>query len=80
MWVGIGNAEENNLPSYSMTAINISTLGHGLYLISHNGYTYHHNDAEINLKVKGMNFKGGDKILIKYDHFTKILEFRKESD
>ena len=27
-----------------------------------------------------MSFKVGDMIKIRYDHLTKILEFRKESD
>jgi len=41
---------------------------------------YHHTDKNINYKAEGMCFKVGDKIQIRYDHLTKMLEFRKESD
>jgi len=49
-------------------------------MLSYHNYTFHHSDAEINHKAKGMTYKFGDKIQIRYDHSTKVLDFRKESD
>jgi len=55
-------------------------MGHGQYMISYHNYTFHHTESEINHKLKGMAFKTGDKIQIRYDHLIKVLEFRKKSN
>lgn len=55
-----------------------ATVGHGQYMICQNAFIVHHSDVELNNKPIGMDYKVGDKIYIKYDHVSKMLEFRKE--
>ena len=57
--IGVGNEEGRIAPSYLFDNDN---LGHGLYMLSDGGYTYHHTDESFNRKGGGMRFRTGDKI------------------
>jgi len=80
MWIGVGNDEGDNQASCLISRDKWETLGHGHYMISQHKLIFHHTNKELNNKTKGMIFVKGDKIQIKYDHVTKVLEFRKESE
>ena len=57
--IGVGNEEGRIAPSYRFDD---GKLGHGLYMLSDVGFTFHHTDESFNNKVRGMKFKTGDKI------------------
>ena len=61
-WIGIGIChkdiiEKNN---FFCEADKISNKGHGTYMISNNGGTWHNYSSEFNNKVKSFTFRKRD--------------------
>lgn len=80
VFVGVGNDEILKASSYIFS--HYDKFGHGQYMIYSGGtQAIHNTDRETCwIKNKGMTFKTGDKIQIRYDHISRMLEFRKQSD
>lgn len=77
VFVGVGNDQRLKASSYIFSHYN--KLGHGQYMIySRGSEAIHHTESGISwIKNKGMTFKSGDKIHIRYDHVSRLLEFKK---
>lgn len=54
-----------------------TTIGHGSYLISTNGYSWSHSIKEFNSVFKCFTFAVGDTINIEYNPVLGKLKFRK---
>ena len=56
---------------------NTGSIGHGGFLISYNGYSWHHTDTSLNSNVVAFNFAQGDTIVITINPSTKKILFEK---
>ena len=51
-----------------------STIGHGSFLLSTNGYTWSHSKAEDNIKLKAFEFDTGTNVGVTFDpHNLKLI-------
>ena len=75
-WIGLGLALKNTVVN-SNYKFNYGSTGHGMYLISANGYTWSHSQSEDNSKVGSFSFYTGDTIILEYDSLSSQLLFKK---
>lgn len=52
-----------------------STIGHGSFLVSTNGYTWSHSRPEDNIKLKAFTFDTGSDIRITFDPTKNKLSY-----
>jgi hypothetical protein len=57
-----------------------SSLGHGLYLVSSNGYVGSSTDSAFNNHNGEISFKSGDIITLSYNVLTKTIQFFKNGN
>ena len=75
-WIGVGISLRNIIKTANYN-FNYTTLGHGSYLISTNGYSWSHSVKEFNSSFKCFTFAVGDIVYIEYDPLAGKLRFRK---
>lgn len=56
---------------------NYSSIGHGSYMISNNGYSWSHSAPEFNSAHKTFHYAVNDIVYMEYDKINKKLRFRK---
>lgn len=60
-WIAVGVAHRKVVES-NQFIFKTGKIGHGAYMISANGGTWSHTNAEFNNKIKSFRFKQGDII------------------
>lgn len=75
-WIGVGICLKKII-SNANYFFNYSTVGHGSYMISNNGYSWSHSATDFNSAHKSFNYAQGDIVYIEYDRKNKKLRFRK---
>lgn len=76
-WLSIGVA----YASFAKKAnyyFNTGAIGHGGYLISNNGYSWHHTDSALNSFYEQWNFVQDDVVSVTIDPKAKKIIFQKE--
>ena len=58
---------------------NYTSIGHGSYLISTNGYSWSHSIKEFNSAYKTFQFTVNDTVFMEYDPIAGKLRFRKNN-
>eukprot|EP00919_Chromeraceae_sp_WS-2016_P043050 GHVR01102922.1.p1 GENE.GHVR01102922.1~~GHVR01102922.1.p1 ORF type:complete len:107 (+),score=2.50 GHVR01102922.1:781-1101(+) len=76
-WLSVGIAYKS-FAEKANYYFNTGSLNHGGYLVSNNGYSWHHTDLSKNSFYCQWTFKQGDTILITVDPKNKIINFVKE--
>lgn len=56
---------------------NTGSVGHGGYLISNNGYSWHHSDSTMNSHYQQWSYVQGDTVIITIDPKKKMIIFEK---
>jgi hypothetical protein len=69
-WIGVGLALKNVVIK-NKYKFNHGTIGHGMYMLSGNGYTWSHSEPENNSKFQSFSFIAGDTIILDYNPLTK---------
>jgi hypothetical protein len=56
---------------------NTGTIGHGAYVISNDGYSWHHSSSSMNAFVNNWTFNQGDVVHICWDPQSKLIKYTK---
>lgn len=75
-WIGVGISLKSQIIHVNYN-FHYTTIGHGSYLISTNGYSWSHSVKEYNSSFKCFTFAVGDTIHIEYNPLIGKLKFRK---
>jgi len=78
-WIGVGMCLKNVI-SKANFFFNYTTIGHGSYMISNNGYSWSHSATEFNSAHKTFHYGPNDIIYLEYDRIAKKLRFRKNTN
>lgn len=77
-WLSVGVA----YLSFAKTAnyyFNTGSIGHGGYLISNNGYSWHHSDSALNSFYEQWSYVQNDIVIVTVDPKRKMVIFDKEN-
>lgn len=75
-WVGIGICLKNAIKNANYF-FNYTSIGHGSYLISSNGYSWSHSVKQFNSAFKTFQFAVNDVVYLEYDPKEGKLRFKK---
>lgn len=76
-WVGAGICLKNHITNANFN-FSYTTTGHGSYMISSNGYSWSHSQADLNSVMKSFHFNTvGDIIYLEYDPKENKIRFAK---
>ena len=75
-WIGVGMSLKNVITKANFM-FNYSSIGHGSYMISNNGYSWSHSAPEFNSAHKTFPYTVNDIVYMEYDKINKKLRFRK---
>ena len=75
-WIGVGISLKSQIVGSNFN-FHYTTIGHGSYLISTNGYSWSHSVKEYNSALKCFTFAIGDTVYIEYNPLLGKLKFRK---
>ena len=75
-WVAIGLCLRQVVKDAAFK-FNYSTIGHGSYMISANGYVWSHTETQVNSKFQSFLFQTGDVLALQYDPLTSFLTINK---
>jgi len=56
---------------------NTGSIGHGGFLLSYNGYSWHHTDSSLNSNYVTFNFAQGDTVSLTINPATKKLIYER---
>lgn len=73
-WIGIGICYKQ-LAQDASYYFNTDDIGHGGFLLTNDGYSWHHSDNSINSQIQTVSFTTNDIIILTYDPKRKILKF-----
>lgn len=75
-WIGVGICLKNVITKANFF-FNYTTVGHGSYMISNNGYSWSHSLLQFNSAHKTFHYAQNDIVYIEYDKKAKKLRFTK---
>lgn len=77
-WIGVGVGHPSILMAEKYE-FDVNSLGHGYYMISHNGFTWSHDNANEQCKQRSFTFGTGDVINIEFDPLARKVRFTKNN-
>lgn len=75
-WIAVGISLKNLIIN-AKYGFNYTSIGHGSYQISANGYSWSHSSKDFNSASKSFSFTTGDTIYIQYDPRDRKVRFFK---
>ena len=75
-WISVGVCHQNIVKN-AQYYFNTGSIGHGAYVISNDGYTWHHSNTALNSYYNGWTFEQGDTITILVNPRSKTIKFHK---
>lgn len=73
-WIGIGICYKQFVADASYY-FNTDDTGHGAFLLTNDGYSWHHSDNSINSQIQNVSFTTNDIVILTLDPKRKILKF-----
>jgi|LakMenEpi03Aug12_release.lakeMendotaPanAssembly.Ray.scaffolds.fasta_scaffold123066_1 hypothetical protein len=75
-WICIGICYKNIIQAANYY-FNTDDCGHGAFLISNDGYSWHHTDSTLQSFYHQWNFVQGDVLILTIDPKKKVLKYEK---
>lgn len=76
-WIGIGICYKEFLQNATYY-FNTDDIGHGCFLLTNDGYSWHDSDNQVNSMIQNVSFQTGDTMVLTLDSKKKVLIFEKE--
>lgn len=57
---------------------NTDDIGHGCFLLTNDGYSWHDSDNAVNSQIQNVSFQTGDTVILTLDSKKKVLIFEKD--
>lgn len=78
-WITIGVCHEKIAKDASFY-FNTGSTGHGAYVISNDGYSWHHTTSSLNSYYNNWMFQQNDVVTVVWDPKAKLLKYSKNGD
>ena len=76
-WIALGICH-GNLAKSANYYFNTATVGHGAYMVSNDGYSWHHGVSTLNSFYNSWGFDVGDVVKMVVNLKTKMIKWTKE--
>lgn len=73
-WIGLGICNKQHVKNASYY-FNTDDIGHGSYLMTNDGYSWHHTDSSINSQIQNVLFQTNDVVIMTFDPKKKTIKF-----
>ena len=78
-WISLGICHENIVKN-ALFYFNTGSIGHGAYVISNDGYTWHNTSSALNSFYNGWSFEQNDIITVIVNPRSKMIKFHKQNN
>jgi hypothetical protein len=78
-WITIGVCHEK-IAKTAAFYFNTASVGHGAYVVSHDGYSWHHTVSSLNSYFNNWTYQQGDIVTVVWNPKTKTLRYTKNDD